>query len=81
MLVQWPEPSATDESGQVILVQRSHAPGAMFSVGSTTVTYRFSDNANNVADCVFVVTVVTGKNTLHQDIVMILFAFHYLLCM
>ncbi|XP_071819452.1 uncharacterized protein [Apostichopus japonicus] len=61
--VQWQEPTATDASNQVSLLIRSHAPGSSFLVGSTTVTYRFGDNANNINDCIFDVIVTTEDTT------------------
>lgn len=59
VVVTWVEPTATDISGQVS-VSRSQAPGSLFSVGQTTVTYTFTDGVGNPAVCQFVVTVITG---------------------
>ncbi|XP_033640824.1 hyalin-like [Asterias rubens] len=56
-IVSWVEPTATDNDGQVVDVSRSHAPSTAFSVGSTTVTYVFTDTAGNEAICSFDVDV------------------------
>jgi HYR domain len=56
----WTEPTATDNctaAGSLIRT-RSHAPGSIFPVGVTTVTYTFADAAGNVSlPCSFTVTV------------------------
>lgn len=60
--VTWFEPTATDDSGlATFLVERTHAPGYSFPVGITQVTYTFSDQAGNLASCIF--TVIIGKPT------------------
>ncbi|XP_038069011.1 mucin-17-like isoform X20 [Patiria miniata] len=51
----WTEPTATDNSGQVPSVDRSHEPGAVFTEDSTMVTYTFTDAMGNQANCVFLV--------------------------
>ncbi|XP_072044883.1 uncharacterized protein [Amphiura filiformis] len=51
--VNWTEPSATDESGNITLLAKTHSPGELFGAGSTTVTYLFVDSSNNVAACAF----------------------------
>lgn len=61
IIIMWMEPTATDISGIVTLVSRSHAPGTLFQVGDTIVTYTFRDPSGNEARCIFLVTVVTGK--------------------
>lgn len=63
--VFWTEPSVTDLSGQVITT-RTAAPGSSFAIGPTTVTYTFTDNSNNVAECTFVVSVVQSKFVVSQ---------------
>ena len=42
----WAESTATDNSGSVSLSSRSHAPGSVFSTGSTQVTCVFTDPAS-----------------------------------
>ena len=62
VVVFYTEPSATDISGSAFLQSRSNAPGDNFPVGTTVVTYVFTDASGNDADaCVFTVTVSTGK--------------------
>ena len=61
--VIWTEPTATDNSGSVTLTARSHFPGQFFPVGSTTVTYTFSDGSGNIASTSFNV-IVQGKFSL-----------------
>ena len=59
MSVPWTEPTATDNSGMVPTVTQSHQPGDSFNVGTTTVTYTFTDLAGNQAQCSF--TIIVGK--------------------
>ena len=58
--VSWDEPSVTDKSGYVKLVNATHTSGDIFDVGSTRVSYTFSDRASNRASCDFTVTVFEG---------------------
>ncbi|XP_072045665.1 hyalin-like [Amphiura filiformis] len=68
--VFWAEPIANDHSGDVI-VNSSHSPGQLFSIGSTQVLYTFTDRSQNQAICQFSVTVeeeetlfgITGSQT------------------
>ncbi|XP_071505195.1 hyalin-like [Diadema antillarum] len=59
--VTWVEPTATDDSGSVSLTQTA-IPGDIFPLGSTVVTYTFSDPSGNSATCSFsvVVSVASG---------------------
>ena len=59
--VSWTEPTATDVCSQVTLVTRSHAPGDRFTVGTTRVTYIFSDATGNRVTCSFNVVIREGK--------------------
>lgn len=59
--VSWVEPSAVDNSGVANLISQSHFPNTLFNIGSTTVTYVYSDESNNIAQCSFVVTVTAGE--------------------
>ena len=59
-IVHWDEPKADDASGIVHLLSKTHSSGSHFSVGTTTVSYFFRDDANNVAFCVFSVTCYAG---------------------
>ena len=55
----WTAPTATDNCGGALpYFTRSHAPGATFPVGTTTVTYVFKDAAGNITNCTFNITVV-----------------------
>lgn len=58
--VSFQEPTATDNSGTVVLVSRSHAPGSIFHIGTTEVTYIFRDLNGNTGSCTFTVTVLRG---------------------
>ena len=57
--VEWPPPTATDNSGSVALTT-SHEPGSSFSIGTTTVTYRAEDSSGRFVEESFTVT-VAGK--------------------
>ena len=56
----WTEPTAIDDSGVPPIRSRSHAPGQSFPVGTTVVTYRFTDASGNSDTCQFQV-VVAGR--------------------
>src|SRR5207253_313583 len=59
----WTEPTATDNcGGSLAFFSRSHAPGATFSSGTTTVTYVFKDAAGNTTNCSFDITVVDNTD-------------------
>ena len=60
--VSWTEPSATDNSGTATLTSRSHAPGSFFPLGTTTVTYTYTDPSGNQATTSFDVIVTEGNN-------------------
>ena len=62
MNVPWTEPTSTDNSGMTPTVTQSHQPGDSFNVGTTQVTYTFTDMAGNQAFCSFSVTI--GKPVL-----------------
>ncbi len=57
-VVNWAEPTATDNSFQVTLTSTHNSPSE-FAVGTTTVTYIATDPYGNVAQQSFDVT-VTG---------------------
>src|SRR5690606_10661428 len=52
----WTPPTATDNCGAVS-TGASPLPGAAFLVGTTTVTYTFTDASNNTSTCAFNVPV------------------------
>ena len=60
-IVSWVEPVATDDSGIVPLVSKSHATGSTFGLGSTVVKYTFGRTPMDTSSCVFTVEVKEGK--------------------
>ncbi|XP_072014181.1 hyalin-like [Amphiura filiformis] len=56
--IRFTECTATDNSGTVRLEDSSHTPGQRFLVGTTEVTYEFSDPSNNRVSCSFRITVI-----------------------
>ncbi|XP_072013051.1 hyalin-like isoform X2 [Amphiura filiformis] len=56
--VTYGEPTPTDNSGIYTLVERSHSPGALFPIGTTTVRYVFQDLDGNIIAYEFHITVV-----------------------
>jgi gliding motility-associated-like protein len=55
--VNWIAPTVTDNCTGTLTVTSDHAPGDFFAAGTTTVTYKATDAAGNVATCSFAVTV------------------------
>ncbi len=53
----WTPPTALDNCSGSITPSNSHSPGDVFSSGTTTVTYTFTDGASNSSTCTFTVTV------------------------
>ena len=63
-VVSWTEPTATDNctaSGSLVWT-KSHLPGSVFTVGTTTVFYTVEDASGNDATCSFTVTVTDDEN-------------------
>ncbi|XP_071943033.1 uncharacterized protein [Antedon mediterranea] len=62
--VTWMEPTATDNSGEIIEVESNYTSGnIMFPIGDTTVQYNVSDSSGNFNDsCVFVITVEDNED-------------------
>ncbi len=58
--VTWQECVASDNSGRVSLVSRSHAQGEFFPTGTSTVTYTFADPSGNRASASFSVVITEG---------------------
>jgi gliding motility-associated-like protein len=56
-VVSWTPPTASDNCS-IAAFESTHVPGAIFSVGTTTVTYTATDGAGQTATCSFNVTVV-----------------------
>lgn len=55
-VVTWPAPNATDNAGTPT-VTVTKAPGSVFPLGATRVTYQATDSQLNTAACSFTVTV------------------------
>ena len=55
--VSWIEPTATDNSGTVFTTS-THSPPTILPVGSTSITYTFTDPSGNQNTCTFIVTVI-----------------------
>ena len=53
----WIEPDAWEPFDNVTLLAKTHAPGDVFPVGSTSVVYCFVDSSFNLAVCNFTVHV------------------------
>lgn len=62
LAISFPECTATDDSGAVVLVSRTHVPGDFFTTGSVIVTYTFTDPSGNTASGSFRITVLEGGN-------------------
>ena len=58
--VNFPDATATDNSGVVFLESRTSDPGDEFLIGPNDVTYTFTDASGNSASCTFTITVTTG---------------------
>ncbi|XP_071845663.1 uncharacterized protein [Apostichopus japonicus] len=60
--ITWLEPVAVDNSNEEPAMATTHRPGSTFPLGVTTVTYRFTDGAGNVASCMFQVSVIVDTD-------------------
>ncbi|MBN1859465.1 HYR domain-containing protein [Candidatus Bipolaricaulota bacterium] len=60
----WEEPTATDLHSGLAGLHASHAPGDLFFVGTTTVTYAVTDRCGNSATASFDVTVAQSPQQL-----------------
>ncbi|XP_041457583.1 mucin-17-like [Lytechinus variegatus] len=63
-VVGWQTVSATDNSGQVDILRRSHNNGDIFTLGTTPVTIEFTDPSANTALCSFLVTVTAEADNI-----------------
>ena len=59
-IVHWTEPAIIGDTDGITLQSRSHVPGQFFPVGSTPVSYTFTDGRYS-ATCDFNVIVSEGK--------------------
>ncbi len=55
--VTWDEPEASQQCG-TLTMKKSHSPGAVFTIGTTSVVYEFTDDAGNSATCMLKVNVL-----------------------
>ncbi|NLN31850.1 MAG: HYR domain-containing protein, partial [Bacteroidales bacterium] len=64
--VTWIEPTVIDNCSEAsaIFLERSHEPGSIFPTGSTPVTYKFIDEAGNIAECMFNITIIDNETPL-----------------
>ena len=69
--ITWTEPTAVDNSGLGPIRTQTHQPTDSFPVGTTAVTYTFTDQAGNSAECSFDVTI--GKDFQTPSSLLILF--------
>ncbi|XP_070570291.1 uncharacterized protein [Ptychodera flava] len=58
--IEWTEPTATDNSGGLVILTSTHQPGDIFHIGSTQVTYTAVDEAGYQAVCTFLVVIERG---------------------
>jgi hypothetical protein len=64
----WSAPTALDNCGGTLTGTPSAAPGSVFTLGTTTVTYTFTDASNNVSTCSFDVTVIDNTKPVISNI-------------
>ncbi len=57
-MVDWTDPTATDDSGIATLTSQSHGPGFFEVNRPVRIVYAFSDPSGNEALCSFTVNVV-----------------------
>jgi hypothetical protein len=62
----WVEPVGTDNCPGAVTTRTGLAPGSVFPIGTTTVTYTVNDAHGHSASCSFTVTVKTASQTI-QD--------------
>ena len=56
-IVRWREPEYFPTCHGAITTTRTHAPGDLFPIGLTTVTYTFTDVSGNTSSCTFFITI------------------------
>ncbi|MBL0741434.1 HYR domain-containing protein [Chryseolinea lacunae] len=57
-VVNWVEPTATDNCDATPTITRSNSPGETFGLGSHTITYFADDDSGNRATCSFTITII-----------------------
>jgi hypothetical protein len=60
-IATWTPPVGTDNCASTTTRTAGPAPGSVFPIGTTTVTYTVTDASNNTASCSFTVTVLTPQ--------------------
>ena len=66
-MVTWDEPEATDDNCGLSTLTQTHNPGDPFPIGTTSVTYKATDDAGHEATCQFTVTVFDPKGETDRD--------------
>jgi uncharacterized repeat protein (TIGR01451 family) len=64
----WVEPVGTDNCPGAVTTRTGPAPGSVFPIGTTTVTYTVNDAHGHSASCNFTVTVKTPQATIQDTI-------------
>ena len=59
--VAWEEPEVSDKSGNVVLREVTHRSGELFGLGSTPISYTYTDGSNNDVKCEFEVHISQCK--------------------
>lgn len=61
--VEWPTPTASDDTGPVVVTPPSTLPGMCLTAGVYDILYVFTDQSNQQSSCSFTVTVTgTGRS-------------------
>eukprot|EP00057_Strongylocentrotus_purpuratus_P002521 XP_003724684.1 PREDICTED: hyalin isoform X1 [Strongylocentrotus purpuratus] len=67
--VTWTIPTAVDPNGGAVTASSDYAPGATFQLGTTKVTYTFTDDAGKRSKCVFKVRVYESSDAVSPTVV------------
>lgn len=66
--VFWDEPIVTDDGDDVNIEKQTASSGSSFFVNTqTAILYEFSDDAGNIASCMFTVTVIEEGKYQYAD--------------
>ncbi|WP_315031791.1 HYR domain-containing protein, partial [Capnocytophaga leadbetteri] len=66
-MIRWREPEYYPTCRGALTTTRSHAPGDMFPIGVTTVTYTFTDPNGNTSSCSFFITIKSNAVKLKKS--------------
>ncbi|XP_071506901.1 hyalin-like [Diadema antillarum] len=69
VIAVWTPPTAVDPDGGTVMVTSDFEPGASFPLGTTEVTYVFTDDAGESSQCVFRVKVEKTADTTPPQLV------------